>query len=952
MLSKIAFIILFICIGLGVYSQNLQIYPVLLSDAKDFGGRVNCIFQDKTGFIWIGKETGLFRYDGNELKSYKYNAADTSSIGSNNILTITEDAAGNLWIGTKGGGLNHYNRASGRFTRYLHNDLNPASISFNEVYVIQPDGKGNFWIGTDGGGLNFFDPASGKFKSFTHSAGKTTGLQSNKILQIIDAGNGKYWIGTWGGGLHLFDPVSKKIKHIGDSTRYAKTNLFCVKEVRKGILWLATWDQGLLAYDVKANLFTTIIEPSVIPHFREVQVGTKGEIWVGTTIGLLHFSSPGSAYRFVADEALPNFRDMMRVFIDRAQMVWLGYKNGTIGKINPFRKQFSVIPSFLPFSNSPVNTVYADTSSGKLYFSSRNTLVQYNPLSRQYKTWQTPYPELFSMIPIAGSSLLLCSASAGLCVFDKTIGVFSKLIFDKKTPGEVLKREVLTVASPGSPTYWVGASGVAYEIVYDQKTHLWKVMNVLYAGVGENLPASHFPSSFLKDSRGNFWIGAWGGGLNRLKPGADSFVSLLHDAADPKTISDNFVECLVSDRKGNLFAGTHAGLNQFNLKSSSFRSFTTTEGLSSDWIAAISVDPKNRVWLSTQKGISAISADLRTIRNYDFNDGLPANAFLPRSVSADRNGNIYFGSVRGLVWFHPDSIYTNPILPEAVLVDFKINDESVVAGDSSPLKQSIELTNEIVLNNDQSSFSFRMASLSYFNPQKNRIRYKLNGYDKDWRLAGPDQVAVYSGIRSGTYVFSFMVSNEDGIWNPKEKSIKIVITGSPWVSYSALFLYFIVLFSVFMYFFFRSSKSFSIIATEIPAPKFKKIPNHSLIQPANVETAPAEIQFLQKAIMIVEENIADPDFKVEQLCDKMFISRPQLYRKINSITGVTVTEFIKEIRMKRAAQLILQKPGNISEIAYQVGFNDPKYFSKCFKQQFGVSPGSYTEQNERSLPLQ
>ena len=191
-LLRYSLVLLVSLLSIAALSQNLRIYPVMDSDPKDFGGRVNCIFQDRIGFIWIGKETGLFRYDGNEMRSFRYDPADPQSIGANNILTIIEDTIGNLWIGNKGGGLNHYNRASGRFTRYQHDEHNPESISYNEVYVVKPDGKGNFWIGTDGGGLNFFDPRTGKFQSIKQSPGDPTGtlnikglIQSDHTLRAI-----------------------------------------------------------------------------------------------------------------------------------------------------------------------------------------------------------------------------------------------------------------------------------------------------------------------------------------------------------------------------------------------------------------------------------------------------------------------------------------------------------------------------------------------------------------------------------------------------------------------------------------------------------------------------------------------------------------------------------------------------------------------------------------------
>jgi AraC-like DNA-binding protein len=262
----------------------------------------------------------------------------------------------------------------------------------------------------------------------------------------------------------------------------------------------------------------------------------------------------------------------------------------------------------------------------------------------------------------------------------------------------------------------------------------------------------------------------------------------------------------------------------------------------------------------------------------------------------------------------------------------------------SALQQNIEFTDKLVLNNRQSSFSFRIAPLSYFNSKKNRIKYILKGYDEDWIDAGSDRIAKYHAIPPGTYTFSAIASNEDGIWNNKETSINITITKPFWQKGWAIIL-FIVAMTMSGYVIWNR---FRVLLPGVVSDQVRI--NHPIIQPSDVILDPAEKQFFQKAMKIVEENISDPDFGVNEMCDKMLISRSQLYRKIQAIGGLSVTEFIKEVRLKRAAQLLKQKSLSISEIAYSVGFNDPKYFSRCFKQQFGVSPVHFTSENERSLP--
>lgn len=281
-------------------------------------------------------------------------------------------------------------------------------------------------------------------------------------------------------------------------------------------------------------------------------------------------------------------------------------------------------------------------------------------------------------------------------------------------------------------------------------------------------------------------------------------------------------------------------------------------------------------------------------------------------------------------------------MPEPALVGFKISDLDVPISGSYPLKQSIELVNDIYLTYSESSFSLKMAALkSYVNPKKNKIKYKLLGYDEKWRMAGANQSAIYSQVPSGSYSFLFMVSNEDGIWNPKVKEIKVKIGSAPWFSGWAFVIYFCIILSAALYFLSITDKLKAISSlSQITLDKYKKVKNSELIIPSNIEIDPAEKKFIDKAVSIVEAHISDADFSVDQLCSEMFLGQRQLYRKINTITGLTVSEFIKEVRLKRAAQLIINKSGSISEIAYQVGFNNPKYFSKCFKAYYGFTCSS------------
>lgn len=938
-MKKSSLAIIFLCFILELHSQNQQIYPVQLADPKFFGGKVHCIFQDKVGFLWIGKEGGLFRYDGNEMKAYLHNNNDSSSIAGNVILSIAEDANGDLLIGTKGFGLDKYNRTTENFSHFVNNPKNPNSISHNEVYAIKPDGQGNFWLGTDGGGVDFFEANKGKFKSYQYNS---KGLQSNNVLCITDGAKGKYWVGTFSGGLHLFDTASRKFTHIGSDTPYAKINIFAIKEVSKGVLWLATWRQGLLSYDIKSNKFASVIAPSVSPKFRDLKVTEKGEVWASAGGSLFYFSSPTAPYKVVKTNK--DFQDIWRIFIDRSKSIWFGSENGALGKLSTFTNRFLVIPSEYPFYDGFPYAILADKKREAIYFSTQKRLIEFNTKLKSYKTFTSPFDDIIAFASMPEDNSILVVSAFTLCTFDKGSGQFSKIVFDKKSQsileGRLLKS--ITVADPS--TYWLGTEPHSIRIGYSKITKVWKVVEVLYSGKGKDIYDSHPTVSLVRGRNGDLYVGTLGGGLSVRKVGQKEFIHFIHEESNVNSISNNYIDCIVENKNGEIIIGTHVGLNIYNPKTSSFRAYTMKEGLANNEIGSVTIDNKNRIWLSSQKGISTISSDRKEIRNYDYLDGLPSDNFLPRAVASDAAGNLYFGSRGGLVWFNPDALTLNPILPIPRLVEFKINDFDVSISESSPLKKSIEYTDEIYLDYNQSSFSFTMAALnSYVNPRKNRIKYKLIGYDEDWKMADIEQIAVYSQIPSGNYTFSFMVSNEDGIWNTKVKNVEIKIGRAPWLSVWAFLIYFVVLAGGAFYFYYISNRLKAIaLLSQITPNKFKRTPNPELAKPTAIVIESADKQFVEKVIKVIEENISDSDFSVDQLCDQLFLGQRQVYRKINAITGLTVSEFIKEIRLKRAEQLILRKSGTISEIAFQVGFNNPKYFSKCFKQQFGVTPVQYS----------
>lgn len=921
---------------IGIQMSNAKIIPVQVFESGDYSGLVKCIFQDHMGFVWIGKENGLFRYDGYELRTYKSRLSDSTTISSDNIQSIAEDVNGNLWIGTRSSGLNFWNRKTAKFTRFIHDQTNPNSISFNEIYSILPVENANVWIGTDGGGLNYFDASTHSFTSFKVGKANSKGLTSNKILQIIPAGKNKYWLGTWAQGLFLFNSVTKHFDKIGKNTYFENSNIYGLSEVKPGILWISTDNKGLLSYDVKSNSFTTIIPQAPILYLSTITTTSKGEVYVASNQGLFYFETITSKPQLTYE-----FQSLNTIFLDNTQTLWVGNRSGMVGKINSFRKQFHSFEPLAVYNNSPVSSMCADPHSGNVYFSSYNYFIQYNPSKKEVNATSLPKQPWFSLCKIVGKKdefILVAGSSLGLRTYNRITKTLKPLKFESSAYDYILDYDVKMISPDSSNGFWVGAHTVAYRIRQDEKTGIWKILNVIIGGKAKLLTDSHYPTCFIEHSNGDFFIGTAGAGLNQLTHSGKQVKYLMSSNSKENELSNNFIESMAVDKKGNLLLGTQAGLNRFNVKTSEFSRLLVTDGLVDNWISAIKVDEKNRIWISTRNGISRISQDFKTINSYNTNDGLISNFYLTKSVATDQFGNIYFGSTKGVIWFHPDSISDNPYMANAMIVGFEINEKNVEVSENSILKQSIELTNEIVLKRDQSSFSFQMAALNFLNSEKNKIEYKLEGYDDNWQLAGADQKASYSKVSYGNYTFRVRVSNDDGVWNPVQRILSIKVIKPFWMSWYAILLYILILAATYYYVHRRILKELD-----------KRSESGKIIiqSPINQEDT-ADQKFIKKAFEFIIENIDDHEFGVLQLAEKMNCSRPQLYRKVIAITGISVSEFIKQTRITKAAQYLLQKTGNISDVAYKVGFDDPGYFGKCFKKHYGVTPARYIADHENS----
>jgi len=306
-------------------------------------------------------------------------------------------------------------------------------------------------------------------------------------------------------------------------------------------------------------------------------------------------------------------------------------------------------------------------------------------------------------------------------------------------------------------------------------------------GVGDSTVMSgDIVICIYEDKKNNLWIGSETDGLNLLNKKNNTFKKYKNNNNDTSSLSNNGINCIYEDSHNRLWVGTKGGLNLFNREKQTFRRFTISDGLPNNIICWILEDRKGNLWISTNKGISRVTIRenhnnlIVAFKNFDQFDGLQNRQFNLWSGLKTKRGELIFGGINGVSFFHPDSIQDNVTVPPIVITEFSIFNKPVPIGkQDSPLMTHISETKKITLSYKQSVISFEYAALNYINSEKNKYAYKMEGFEKDWNYVGNQRKATYTNLDPGKYVFRVIGSNNDGIWNEKGVSLQIIIL-PPW----------------------------------------------------------------------------------------------------------------------------------------------------------------------------
>ncbi|WP_423146187.1 two-component regulator propeller domain-containing protein [Rubrolithibacter danxiaensis] len=787
-------LLLFILLSTAAFSQKPDLQFKHLSTlnglSHDFARR---IIQDHRGYMWIATINGLNKYDGLSVTVYKNNKNNKTSLSSNNVYTVMEDSYKNLWVGTTIG-LDLYRRDTDDF---LHYPLENGKF----IERIYEDQKKNIWVAS-GNKLYLFDRKKRTFTVFASEGLNETGA----ILCMFEDKAGAFWVGGFH-GLWKLDRVTKKAQKVREIGSKPITAIF---EDNENKFWIASREDGLFLYNRKTASFIHFKhnprDPNSIPTnvILRVAEDPSGNLWLGSeNEGLIIYDKKYNLFYNYKHSSLDNetinSNTIYSIYRGRNNEMWLSTFSGGVELAEPRRfhhiKNDPLNPKSL--SDNNVSFLYEDSKGNfwvgtdggglNLYNRKTGTAVRFKHDPDNPKSLSTNI--ITFILEDHKKQLWIGHWGGGLDLYDEKKNQFIHFRSNpKNTKESLLFNNVIDLYEDKKNNLWVGTSSGLD--LFDTNTNKFTHYSLPENGL------KTFITDILEDRDNNLWIGGFGG-LYLLDRNTKKTSIYRHNDKDSTTLNNSVVNTIFEDSKGNLWVGTVSGLNLMNKKNRTFVSFNNREITEAEAVYGILEDNKNNLWLSTTNGLSKFNPATKTFINYTVSDGLQGNSFKDNSFVKLKSGELAFGGTNGFNIFNPDSIKTNKTVPQVILTDFRIFNKKVPLSEKSPLKKVITETDAITISHKESVISFDFSTISYTNPEKNQFAYKLVGLEKDWNYVGNKRTATYTNLNPGTYYFKVKASNNDGIWNENETTLKITVIPPYWKTWWFRILLTFTLFLIF-----------------------------------------------------------------------------------------------------------------------------------------------------------
>ncbi len=738
-------------------------------------------------------------------------------------MTMIEDRDGTIWLGTEGGGLNHFDPSSKTFVHYRHRPDDPTSLPNDRVRAILRDSKDRLWVGTDGGGLSRLDDG-GRFVTYRHDPNDPTSLSDDQVRQVVEDG-GRLWVATDGGGINMMDPetgVFATLRHDpSDPTSLSSDRIKTLFLDRDGTLWAGTYDGGVNRAASSDRTEAHARFPASPPDLSFTRLqhdpgddntlpadgiwsifqDRDGVLWFGTVKGLAEWNPAQESFaRYQhnpADAMSLSDGTVASIFQDRGGVLWVG----TFSGLNKWNTAFGSISHYRHSAgaedrlSSDIVAAFAEGSGGDVWIGTwGGGLNRLEPSTDEFRHYRHDPADASSLSDDRVMSLhvdpdgvlWVGTFAGGLNRLDPGSQRFTRFTHDPEDPGSLSFNGVTLIHTDSTGRLWAGA----YNGGLNRLEENGGFSHIRHDPENPASLSSDIVIALHEDAAGTFWLGTEGHGLNHFDPETGEVIAhYRHDPTDPRSLSNDTPWVIREDAAGNLWIGTQGGgLNRWNAADrragrAIFKRYTKNDGLPSDHLFGILIDEPGNLWISSNQGVTRFDPTTETLENFDSSHGLQNEEFNFAAAIRARDGRMYFGGLTGFNAFYPEQVHRNEHVPPVVLTEFlKFNDPI-------DLGQPLSRVSEVTLDYQDYVVAFEFSALDYTAPENNRYLHKLEGFDRDWVDSGKLRRATYTNLEPGEYNFRVKASNNDGVWNEEGVTLALTVLPPPWRTWWAYTFY-------------------------------------------------------------------------------------------------------------------------------------------------------------------
>ncbi len=780
---------------------------------------VHSITQDIHGFMWFGTQEGLCRFDGRTIRTFVHDPDDPTSLPNNEVMAVYADSGGDLWVFAKG--LYRFNFTKETFERPRLTAGDNLADKLTYVGKVHEDQRGNLWIGTLGDGLYKMNQERTKLSKIDLIGNDGQPEPFLWIYSISSFRSDSLLVGTTGHQFFLIDIESnRQVRYALPQDSPGDINVLLAD--RKDRIWLAMNGQPL-----QQLTFTDIGGYSLRPInpirtdrlFMRMTSDRENNIWIGSVGDGLTIFNPADKsierYLYISKAAgsLPD-DDISLLFEDRDGNMWIALEKGVALWARwekPFWHFSHSSEDVNSINNSEVTGIDMDTN-GQIWVSTWN--AGFSSFTPQVGSFQRFGPTICRNCPSwiydilaasDGSVWVASNMKSGLNRFDPKTGRIQNYLHNPADKQSLSISLAKVLFEDHAGTIWIGFTAKGLNS-YNRSTNKFKRYEHI---PGDTSSPSHnriltieqFDTPFL-------WIGT-GNGLNRLQLSDTTFQYYPPTAAMQKSVGFN-VHAIHKGKQNTLWLGTDSGLYRFDKAQGTYHEVPLAAPYSASTIFGIEADASGNLWMQSNAALFCFSPSNGTLRVYDQGDGWIQRRMhqsdLSNTTLQVNSGEMIFGGSNGITVFNPEAVKDNPYPPPVHItgirmfyesVDFSTNPEGHRQKGDSLLTSSILHSNELTLRHSENTFSFEFAALDYTRPDANQYRFKLEGFQDDW-VYGDDQLATFTNISPGDYVFRVQGSNSDGLWNRTGDSIIINIL-PPWWKSGWAYLFYILLAGLALY---------------------------------------------------------------------------------------------------------------------------------------------------------